>query len=236
MDTRGLTWAGIDDSDLAMVRDWLYPQHAKSNPYELSGPQNSEDMRSEALARINIWTFKTHDIPSAILATADLADAILNHERMLANNNTESYRSVQFTYAFAFVRFVNRFVDRDVAKTATASLAVGQGDEAAGAKGVGESSMYAHAAAIGMPSRFVDLRHELSHSSQIPEPTALRMVTEEALSWLWERWWKVNATGDPGMALRRFEARKEAREQGRSRIRIVHESVLRAEGVAAATS
>lgn len=216
-----------DPSELALVRDWLYPEHAMRNPYDLS---NEQDMRPEAIARINLWTFKTHDIPSAALATADLTDAILSHDRMLATNSTESYRSVQFTYSFAFIRFVNRFVDRDVAKAATTSLATDQNDEEdSKGKGTGESSMYAHAAAIGMPGKFVSMRHELSHSSQLPEPKALRIATERAIAWLWERWWKGNATGDAGPALRRFEARKEARQLSNSKIRIVHESVLRAE-------
>ena len=73
----------------------------------------------------------------------------------------------------AFVKFVNGFVDRDVAKATTASLLTTRTEQAADdgvlarrlsvIKGGGESSMYAYAAKIGLPEMFVDLRHEIVH-------------------------------------------------------------------------
>ncbi|KAJ9653708.1 rRNA-processing protein las1 [Neophaeococcomyces mojaviensis] len=198
-----------DESELAMVRDWFFPDRTKKDPYTSN---NIEDMRPEAVARVNVWTFKSHRVPPAILSTADLTDSILKYEQMAQTADPNSYRAVQFMFAFAFMRFVNSFVDRDVARAATASLATSEDDaeEERNTKVVGESSMYAHAAAISMPSRFVDLRHQVSHG-ELPEVRTLKNAAEDALAWLWERWWKGNAIGDAALALRRFEARKQQR-------------------------
>ena len=75
--------------------------------------------------------------------------------------------------------------------------------------------MYAHAANIGMPPKFVDLRHQVTHGD-IPNEAYLRRMTEQALEWLWERWWIRNASGSPDAAVRELEERRlisrEARE------------------------
>lgn len=200
-----------DQSELVMVRDWFYPGRAAKDPYSTT---SQEDMRREAIAKINIWTFKTHKVPAACLSTADLTDSILHYEEMTRTGDPNSYRAVQFMFAFAFLRFVNAFVDRDVARAATASLATSEDDldEERIIKNVGESSMYAHAAAISMPTRFVDLRHQVSHG-ELPETRTLKKAADDALVWLWERWWKTNAVGDSAVALRRFETRKQQRLQ-----------------------
>lgn len=211
MVTKTSTTPWPDQSELVMVRDWFYPGRAAKDPYSTA---SQEDMRREAIAKVNIWTFKTHKVPAACLSTADLSDSILHYEEMSRTGDPTSYRAVQFMFAFAFLRFVNAFVDRDVARAATASLATSDdnmGEERA-IKNVGESSMYAHAAAISMPSRFVDLRHQVSHG-ELPEVKTLKKTVDDALVWLWEKWWKTNATGDPAAAVRRFEVRREQRLQ-----------------------
>lgn len=204
MTTGYLPWQ--DDSELAMVRDWFYPQQVTTDPYDTRA---QADMRREAIARVNVWTFKSPKTPPAVLSTADLTDSIIHYEEMTRSCDLNSYRAVQFMFAFAFLRFVNGFVDRDVAKSATTSLAASEDDvdEERPIKAVGESSMYAHAATISMPSRFVDLRHQVSHG-ELPDVKLLKNAAEEALLWLWERWWKINATGDPSVAYRRFEVRQ----------------------------
>lgn len=209
MNTSTIPWQ--DDSELAMVRDWFYPRHKSTDPYQLA---SSEDMRKEAIARVNIWTFKSHKTPAAVIATADLTDSILNYDSMERTQNAESYRAVQFMFAFAFLRFVNGFVDRDVAKDAVASLVASEDDydEERVPKTAGESSMYAYAAAISMPTRFVDLRHKVSHGV-VPDVQVLKQAADEALSWLWDRWWKTNALGDSAIALARFEDKISRRSQ-----------------------
>ena len=170
-------------------------------------------MRKEAIAKVNVWTFKSHKVPAAVLSTADLTDSIIHYEEMAFAQDPESYRAIQFMFAFAFLRYVNGFVDRDVARAATATLATSDDDgdeERSTVKLVGESSMYAHAAAIGLPAKFVDLRHKVSHG-QLPELKTLKEAADEALAWMWEKWWRRNATGDAALALRRFEAKRQHR-------------------------
>lgn len=200
-------WA--DHSELAMVREWFYPNRRNIDPYSTV---SHEDLRREAIAKVNIWTFKSHQMPPACLSTADLTDAILHYEEMTRTRGPDSYRAVQFMFAFAFLRFVNAFVDRDVARAATASLVTSEDDldEERILKHVGESSMYAHAAAISMPSRFVDLRHQVSHG-ELPDMNTLKKAADDGLIWLWERWWKANATGDPAVAQKRFDISREQR-------------------------
>lgn len=202
-----------DQSELALVREWFYPSRTPDDPYD-SKP--TSDMRSEAIARVNIWAFKSSKIPAAVSATADLTDSIIHYEAMLDTEAPTAYRAVQFMLAFSFLRFVNSFVDRDVIRTTTASLATNDDDNEEDMdepmKGAGESSMYAHASLIGMPARFVDLRHQVAHG-EVPDIVVLNRVAVDALDWLWDRWWKHNAMGDTARALRRFEARRQRADQ-----------------------
>ncbi len=129
----------------------------------------------------------------------------------------------------AFCRFVNGFVDRDVVRKANATTEEG-GDGITSSRG--ESSMYAHAGAIGMPERFVDLRHQATHD-EMPSLEVLRLMSGKGLDWLWERWWKVNSTDDAGRALREREERmgmgvrkmEERRMRGDSGERLVEHEI-----------
>lgn len=202
-----------DQSELSMVRDWFYPSYTPEDPYD---PKSMIDMRQEAVARVNVWTFKSARVPAAVVATADLTDSVIHYEKMLETDNSTAYRAVQFMFAFSFLRFVNSFVDKDVIKNTTASLTVNEDNDDEGTngqlKGAGESSMYAHAALIGMPTRFVDLRHQVAHG-EVPDIVVLNRATADALVWLWEKWWKHNATGDAAKALCRFEAHRQREQQ-----------------------
>ena len=213
------------DSELAMVRDWFFPDHAKRDVFSGS-PQ---DMKQRAIDKVNLWLFKAGQLPPAIVATANLTEASL-HDDPVRRSGGISDSAMQSIYAMAFARFVNGFVDRDVARLHTAEMAV---DEDEGEDGVvpaakGESSMYAHAATIGMPQNFVDLRHQLAHGD-IPNLSYLRKMTRQALTWLWERWWVKNATGDPGRSLRLLEEHiriaREAADVGTSKSESVEEIV-----------
>lgn len=207
-------WSGPPwrhDSELALIRDWFYPQHSKQDAYLAPQP----DMRKRAISKINLYLFKAGDIPHAMIATANLTEAIL-HDSQPNREAYISHNAMASIYSIAFVKFVNGFVDRDVAKAVTSSLALeqtdGRGDEETGAatpvvKGGGEVSMYAHAAKIGMPESFVDLRHEIVHG-EVPELWHLREMSERGLEWLWERWWLKNATGDPTRALKEIELKQ----------------------------
>lgn len=211
-----------------MVRDWFYADHVKRDAFSVvDSPQ--EDMRQRAVDKVNLWLFKAGQLPAAMVSTASLTDALLHDERADMASSSEgplagkiSDQAMQSIYAMAFARFVNAFVDRDVARSRAADLDLDglDNDEMNAASAVavpasssgsvaakGESSMYAHAQAIGMPVSFVDLRHQVTHGD-VPGLIHLRKMTLQALQWLWDRWWVKNATGDPSRSLRELAEHK----------------------------
>ncbi|KIX08508.1 uncharacterized protein Z518_03164 [Rhinocladiella mackenziei CBS 650.93] len=199
------------DSELAMVRDWFFPKHAKQDAF--SGPPS--DMRQRAIDKVNLWLFKAGQLPPALLATASLTEALL-HDEPERQSRGISESAMQSIYAMAFARFVNGFVDRDAVRAHAAELAPDdiEEEDVTTSTSRGESSMYAHAATIGMPQKFVDLRHQVTHGD-IPNLMHLKAMTLQALEWLWERWWVKNATGDPGPAIRELEGRKRIAQEAR---------------------
>ena len=210
MNRRDKAWQ--DDSELAMVRDWFYPQHMSANPYLA----HLQDMRQRAINRVNAWTFKVAELPNPVLATASLTEAML-HDEVQHREKHISDSALQSIYAMAFCRFVNSLVDRDVAKASTTALraAVAEGTTEGSSgihQGKGESSMFAHAAKIELPLSFVELRHRATHS-EMPSLEYLSRMTKDALEWLYQKWWKVYATGDPGRALRQLELRRVEADQ-----------------------
>jgi ribosomal biogenesis protein LAS1 len=58
-----------------------------------------------------------------------------------------------------------------------------------GRSGIYVRSMYKTAEQIGLPAIFVDVRHDATHGPA-PSLPVLRRRVQEALAWLWERYWK----------------------------------------------
>ncbi|OAL33476.1 hypothetical protein AYO20_07162 [Fonsecaea nubica] len=202
------------DSELAMVRDWFFPAKTKQELYSTAESPTPQDLRRRAIDRVNLWLFKAGQLPSALVATASLTDALIHDEQRRSLSGTGiSDLAMQSIYAMAFARFVNGFVDRDVARSSAAEMARddsperGEVTQFSASATKGESSMYAYAAMIGMPQTFVDLRHQVTHAD-IPNMTYMRKMTEQALDWMWERWWIKNVTGTPERAMRELEERR----------------------------
>lgn len=214
-------------SELALLRDNFYPSNAQPDPFSIP----STDMRQNAIDSVSAFVFRNPWTPHAVVATANLTEASLQYNQHGGSLSDNALRSI---YAMAFVKFVNGFVDRDIAAANTAGLgdseeiavdhnAANTGSDSEDAapdatsikvKGGGESSMYAFAAKIDMPEDFVDLRHNIVHGD-IPSLSTLRNYNEEALRWLWERWWRKGATGDPAQAREKHQAQQELAELGR---------------------
>ncbi|ETI21479.1 hypothetical protein G647_07826 [Cladophialophora carrionii CBS 160.54] len=207
-------------SYLALVRDWFFPNHTKQDVFSATVSDSSQDMRQRAIDKVNLWMFKAGQLPPAMEATASLTEALLHDEARRCSSATFiSESAMQSIYAMAFARFVNAFVDRDVARSHIAGMAkedsaVESEEEVTTVSGKGESSMYAHAATIGMPQKFVDIRHQVSHGD-IPGVPLLKKMTEQALEWLWERWWVKHASGNPERALRELEERQRVSREAR---------------------
>ena len=206
-----------------MVRDWFYPNHAKQDAFSATISEFSPDMRQRAIDKVNLWMFKAGQLPPAIIATAKLTEAILHEEaRRVSAGTVISETALQSVYAMAFARFINGFVDRDVARSRAVKMARDDSNTDSEEEmtslpvtsGKGESSMYAHAATIGMPQKFVDLRHQVTHGD-VPNVAYLRKMTEQALEWLWERWWTKNARGSADVAIRELEERRRTSREAR---------------------
>lgn len=210
MDASFTAWC--DESELAMIRDWFFPQHVPRDPFSSS----NQDNRPTAVHRVTAWTLKDPNLPHPILATAALTEAILHDE--LPDRRIWISDSAQASiYAMAFSRFVTGLVDRDVAKSsavavraAAAEAAISDGRTTPTTRG--DISMYAHAAKIELPVSFVELRHRATHG-KMPALGYLRRMTREGLEWLYEKWWKQNATGDPRPALRAMEIERVKAEE-----------------------
>ncbi len=224
-DLKGPPWRS--DSELAMIRDWFYPQHIERDVYSARHP----DMRQRAISKINLYLFKAGGIPHAMVATASLTEALI-HDDQLDRQKYISHSAMASVYSMALVKFVNGFVDRDVAKATAASLSAGQTDQSEhddpgattlAVKGGGDNSMYAYAVKIGLPEIFVDLRHEIVHG-RIPELSYLREIAEKGLEWLWQKWWLKNATGDPARALQEIQLRKQGAEGHQNMMQMVDDA------------
>ena len=214
---------------LVFLRSAFYPRHIARDPYKAPVP----DMRQRAVGLVRQWESGDRKVPHAVTATAHLTEALLHDTDELRDThgggNVISDWALRAIYAMAFVRFVNGFVDRDVAKSAKRALlssvpaspatqtrarspnesAVSVMDrmreqereqdrerekERLRVRG-DEGSMYAHAAAIGMPEGFVDLRHRATHD-EMPGLGELRSVVGRGLEWLWVVWWSREVTGE----------------------------------------
>lgn len=59
--------------------------------------------------------------------------------------------------------------------------------------------MYKVAEEIGLPTSFVELRHQIAHED-LPSVMALRQATRRSLVWLWDYFWKHIDERIPGAA------------------------------------
>jgi Las1-like len=213
-----VTWTPWKNgSELAMVRDWFFADHAIKDPY--SPP--TEDLRKAAINTVSQWEAQNRDLelPHSILATASLSDATLHDTKPTTERLQHiSDHALQSIYAMAFCRFVNGFVDRDVTKsslTAMATATVTDEDGLTTSTSRNESSMYALATKIGMPLRFVEMRHQITHE-RMPSIEELAGLAEDALEWMYQRWWKINASFDSAEAWDTWRTTEEQRVSKRS--------------------
>ncbi|KAK0343015.1 rRNA-processing protein las1 [Friedmanniomyces endolithicus] len=127
------------------------------------------DARRHAVDRIlSCWKLRGN-LPHAVESTALLIDAQLHHQSQNADRSDFALRAV---YTAAFTRFVTGFCD------------IGRSREGL----LQPSSMLDVAKRIGMPVRFVGLRHEAVHE-ELPSLGRLVGAVQEALRWLWEVYW-----------------------------------------------
>jgi len=213
-------------SELAMVRDWFYPEHVSRSIFDFRSSQ--VDQRQDAINLVSLWQFRDPKLTHALISTAHLTDAML-HDQPGKRENFSSL-ALRSIYAMNFCRFVNALVDRDVRRSAIATIAkepiAAESDVASGPHR-GQSSMYAHALKLGLPDNFVELRHQAVHE-EMPSLEVLRVRTGEALEWLWDRWWKVNVNvgAEPALSAWKEKHRPSQTSVGQAK---VEEEDLRAD-------
>jgi ribosomal biogenesis protein LAS1 len=113
-------------------------------------------------------------LPHAVFSTAFLIDAILVHEELSSRSDGTSSviispLTIRSLYATAIARFVTGLCD--TAQNAAV-----------------KRSMYDMATELGIPERWVEIRHEITHG-QIPDLRALEECAREGVAWLWEVFW-----------------------------------------------
>ncbi|MCJ1401014.1 Cytoplasmic glyoxalase II [Xylographa trunciseda] len=140
-------------------------------PQNYAGP----DLRMEACKEVAMWKMK-RPIPDDLEATGLITEAILNDKP-----DETSTAGIDLMYGAAFSRFVTLLVD-GVQKRSH------------------KENMYDVGLNIGLPARFVELRHEINHGS-LPPLATLRTYAQQALTWLYHDYWKQMGVARP----RKFE-------------------------------
>ncbi|RDA89531.1 hypothetical protein CP533_2939 [Ophiocordyceps camponoti-saundersi (nom. inval.)] len=164
-------------NDLLLVRRQFYPHQHTDDDGDVP---DDDDARQLAVGRVSMWMTRQH-CPHLVESTALLTAALLTDEaddsRRLSSSVSSSVSTsasvayaVRATYAAAFSRFVTGLLD-------------GHQDK------LRKQSMYTIAATIGLPSAFVELRHQSTHE-QLPSRAKLRVMAERALVWIWHYYWK----------------------------------------------
>ncbi|CEI91307.1 hypothetical protein RMCBS344292_05604 [Rhizopus microsporus] len=126
------------------------------------------DLIQRGLDRVQAWCNRGM-APYSVEITAILIEAILRDERF---GHTMSHRELRLLYTMAIIRFVNGLVDqRQTGKYALSVLTI--------------------AKKIGLPSWFVDLRHEGTHE-RLPHLIVLRSAATQAVAWLHDHYWIHN--------------------------------------------
>ncbi|MCJ1393554.1 rRNA-processing protein las1 [Xylographa bjoerkii] len=130
-------------------------------PKSYTGPDN----RQIACEQVAMWRRKFPvSLPHAVDSTALLTEAIIHD-----NTDIRTPEAVRLAYCGAISRFVTGLTD-------------GQQDRSY------KQSMYDVGKNIGLPNRFVELRHEIIHGG-LPSLAELRMRAHEALNWLYHDYW-----------------------------------------------
>lgn len=101
--------------------------------------------------------------------TAVFIEIIIRHEQY---GHLLSHKELRLMYAMAIIRLVNGLVDRQQ-------------------KGKFARSIQSIARMLGLPSWFVDLRHESTHE-RLPSLTVLKEGALQAVDWLYHNYWIHN--------------------------------------------
>ncbi|KAK0735468.1 Las1-like-domain-containing protein [Apiosordaria backusii] len=157
-------------SSLLLVRSQFYPP--SSLPLA-----TTTAAKEEAVARVNLWTHRG-SCPHLVESTALLTAVILsdNASSSMSNSTGVNSSTLRAAYVAAFGRFVTGLLDSHQDKAR-------------------KQSMYELAKGVGLPAKFVELRHMGVHEG-MPSLGRLRRGAGEGLEWIWGVYWSKLGEGD----------------------------------------
>ncbi|KAK4227658.1 Las1-like-domain-containing protein [Podospora fimiseda] len=155
-------WRSRDE--LLTVRNQFYPPPPATQT-TFTSAEHSKTEKQKAVSRVSMWMHRG-GCPHIIESTALLTAAILSD---LDNVDGESSYAVRAAYSAAFSRFVTGLLDSHQTMAR-------------------KQSMYDVAKSVGLPSSFVELRHQATHE-MLPSLSRLRVASKKGLEWMWEYYW-----------------------------------------------
>ncbi|QLG71719.1 hypothetical protein HG535_0C00680 [Zygotorulaspora mrakii] len=159
---RIVPWANREE--LEELQKWFYPERTGS-PNAVEGA----DCRYRAIQRVKCYQSRgSQHLPHVIDATAQISSSMLLDKHSSSSDNDNF--PTRLSYTMSLIRFVNGLLD----PTQQSQYAI---------------PLHTLAQKVGVPSLFVDLRHEGTHEREMPSLEMLRYVAKQALAWLWDNYW-----------------------------------------------
>lgn len=128
--------------------------------------------KSRAIALVSLYV-QRGNCPHLLASTSLLISASLLDSQSLVGSATAAHGrqsdALKCSYAAAFGRFVTGLLDGYQSKKH-------------------KMSMYSIAKTIGLPSTFVELRHQCTHED-LPSIGRLRKAVQDSMEWLWSGYW-----------------------------------------------
>ena len=161
-------------SDLLALRRAFYPtgepspsSTASSKPLSDEQQYSLKHTKARAVSLVAIYSHRGN-CPHLLESTALLISAQLSDYTTPVGPHLDA-SALKLAYSSAFCRFVTGLLDGYQSKKH-------------------KQSMYAIAKSIGLPSSWVELRHQCTHEG-LPGLPRLRKAVEESLNWLWGGYW-----------------------------------------------
>ena len=173
-------------SDLLSIRSAFYPFGDPSSPHAIhqtsllsqgSAECSSQTAilnaaKSRAISLVSLYV-ERGNCPHLLASTSLLVSASLLDTQSQGDRTGRHWRqsdALKCAYAASFGRFVTGLLDGYQSKKH-------------------KMSMYAIAKTIGLPSTFVELRHQCTHED-LPSIGRLRKAVQDSLVWLWGGYWE----------------------------------------------
>lgn len=166
---RIVPWANVKELD--ELKKWFYSDQ--------NGKSSKINTRQRAIDRVKSYQSKgSQYLPHVIDSTAQITSAVLLDEREVQDDDgNDGNISIRLCYTMALIRFVNGILD----PTQQSKYAI---------------PLHTLAKKVNLPSWFVDMRHWGTHERELPSLSMLRLVSKEALKWLWDNYWNDDELDD----------------------------------------